>query len=275
VDLARLLVGAGASLVAVHGRTREQKGHQQGAADWAPIAAVKAALSVPVLANGGIESSADVAACLKATGCDGVMVGEALLENPALFEGCPTGGGDAASSSEALALEYLDIQALYPADLRSVKQHLFSLCYAGLQVHTDLRTQLHKARTLEQQRLVVEELARRPRKAALPFCNVPGPQYTSWYRRHEYEAARHAMRHAEKGAAEAADGVLSDLSGLSERAQRSVAAHIGHRSVARDRERGHGSGGAPGPKAVPSDGLDVQATREESADDTADGGGGP
>lgn len=42
------------------------------------------------------------------------------------------------------------LQDEYPADLRSVKQHLFNMCYGGLQVHTDLRAAMHKARTLEQ-----------------------------------------------------------------------------------------------------------------------------
>ena len=129
IDLARMLQRAGASVITVHGRTREQRGRLQGSADWARIAELKAAVSVPLLANGGIYSRADADACLEATGADGVMSGEGLLENPALFEGRVAG-----DSAEELALEYIALQDEYPADLRSVKQHLFNMCYGGLQV---------------------------------------------------------------------------------------------------------------------------------------------
>lgn len=72
-------------LVAVHGRTRDQKDLSATRADWAQIRAVKQALRVPVLANGNIRHLGDVAACLEATGCDGVLSAEGLLADPALF----------------------------------------------------------------------------------------------------------------------------------------------------------------------------------------------
>ena len=192
IDYARMLQGAGASVVAVHGRTREQRGAVQGAADWAAIAAVKQALTVPVLANGGIHTPADVARCRAATGADGVLVGEALLENPALFEGAQAG-----VDQIALAREYLDLQATCPANLNSVKQHLFSILYADVQVHTDLRTRLHRARTLDDMAVVVEECARRPAAQRAPF-STERDAYTGWYRRHAWEAERAASRKAEQ-----------------------------------------------------------------------------
>ena len=191
IDYARMLQDAGASVVAVHGRTREQRGAAQGGADWAEIAAVKSALSVPVLANGGVFAPEDVPRCLQATGADGVLVGEALLENPALFEGKECG-----ADQPALAIEYLDLQASCPADLRSVKQHLFSILYAHVQVHTDLRERLHKARTLDDMRAVVEECATRPEEERFPFSTVRGDGYTCWYKRHSWEAQRHAAKQA-------------------------------------------------------------------------------
>ncbi len=202
VDLARMLVGAGASVVAVHGRTREQKGEKQGGADWAAIAAVKSALSVPVFANGGVSSRADARECLRATRADGVMSAEGLLSNPALFEEGSEGG----ALNEALAIEYLELQARYPTDLRSVKQHLFSLLFAGLQVNVDLRAALGAARTLDDMRAVVDELAARPKavSACGTFCSVLGVgEYTPWYSRHAREverAARKAQRMAEEAA---------------------------------------------------------------------------
>lgn len=56
-----------------------------GACDWKAIRHIREQLSIPVFANGGIASLADVERCMQETGVQGVMVGEAILENPALF----------------------------------------------------------------------------------------------------------------------------------------------------------------------------------------------
>ena len=113
---------------------------------------------------------------------------------------CCVAGRRAGESPEALALEYIALQQQYPADLRSVKQHLFNICYAGLQVHTDLRTEMHRARTLEQMRGIVIDLVSRPPQARDPFCNIAGDRYTSWYKRHAWEEERHMMRLAANAA---------------------------------------------------------------------------
>ena len=70
----------------------------------------------------------------------------------------------------------------------------FALPCRRCQVHTDLRTALHKARTLEQMRQIVTELAAMPRTSRAPFCNAPGDGYTCWYRRHHWEELRTAQR---------------------------------------------------------------------------------
>lgn len=77
---------AGCSMLVVHGRTRSAKGERTGMADWTAIAAVKAALSIPVVANGGVAQRTDVAPCLAHTHADGVMLGRALLYNPRCLE---------------------------------------------------------------------------------------------------------------------------------------------------------------------------------------------
>lgn len=85
LDVARAMVDSGAVLVAVHGRTAAQR--FIGSADWDAIAAVKQALSVPVLASGDVKQVADIARILDATGCDGVMIGRAAIGNPWIFAG--------------------------------------------------------------------------------------------------------------------------------------------------------------------------------------------
>ena len=83
VDFARELEKAGVRAIAVHGRTREQ--FYSGAANWAIIRQVKAAVSVPVIGNGDIWTPQDAGRMLEETGCDAVMLGRGVQGNPWLI----------------------------------------------------------------------------------------------------------------------------------------------------------------------------------------------
>jgi len=80
LTFAPLLESAGADLVSVHGRTKEQG--YSGKADWATIAKVKSRLTIPLLANGDVVTPEDAKRCLEATGADGVLVARGALGNP-------------------------------------------------------------------------------------------------------------------------------------------------------------------------------------------------
>lgn len=83
VEAALAAQAGGAAAVAVHGRTREQ--YYSGKADREIIAAVKAAVTVPVIGNGDIYCARDAADMISQTGCDAVMIGRGAQGNPFLF----------------------------------------------------------------------------------------------------------------------------------------------------------------------------------------------
>ena len=84
VEFAKLCEEAGASAIAVHGRTRVQM--YSGRADWDIIRDVKRAVSIPVIANGDIFTAEDAAHILRYTGCELAMAGRGTFGNPWLFK---------------------------------------------------------------------------------------------------------------------------------------------------------------------------------------------
>ena len=83
VEFAKIAESAGASAIAVHGRTRTQM--YGGRADWDIIRDVKKAVSIPVIANGDIFSAEDAEHILRYTGCDLAMAGRGTFGNPWIF----------------------------------------------------------------------------------------------------------------------------------------------------------------------------------------------
>ncbi|KAI3428361.1 hypothetical protein D9Q98_006741 [Chlorella vulgaris] len=175
VEYAQMLERAGASLLAIHGRTREQKRASEVRAEWEHIRAVKQALRIPVLGNGNITTLADCDALMAATGVDGVMSAEALLRDPALFSQRRLQPWGALGHLDGchLLLEYCDLLEQHPAPWRMVKGHAFQLIGPWLTEFTDLRDQLNHSHDwdTEQLRAVVFELLGR-----IEACGRTQPQ---------------------------------------------------------------------------------------------------
>jgi nifR3 family TIM-barrel protein len=83
--IARIVEENGGSLIAIHGRTKEQS--YSGQADWDAIAEVKAAVKIPVIGSGDVRRVEDIRRMKQHTGCDAVMIGRAAIQNPWIFQG--------------------------------------------------------------------------------------------------------------------------------------------------------------------------------------------
>ena len=188
-EAARIAEGEGAAAVALHARTAEQRYH--GSARWADIAALKAAVGIPVLGNGDIWEAADALEMRRRTGCDGVVVGRGCLGRPWLFADLEaafrTGatGGDRHPDFGAVAQVMLRHVRLLEdhlgpgAGVRDFRKHA-GWYLTGFPVGPDLRRRLAQACSLPE----LEELLAgadpamtRPRETArIPRGHTDGPR---------------------------------------------------------------------------------------------------
>ena len=130
--IARIAQDSGIAALAVHGRTRDQ--HYAGTAEYDTIAAIKATLSIPVIANGDIDSPRKAADVLRRTGADAVMVGRAAQGRPWIFREIAhhlATGGERPPPSLAEIRDILlghlhDLHAFYgePQGVRIARKHL-------------------------------------------------------------------------------------------------------------------------------------------------------
>src|SRR6185436_14384620 len=81
--IARIVEENGGSLIAVHGRTKEQR--YSGNSDWDAIAEVKSLVKIPVIGSGDVKTVNDIRRMKQYTGVDAVMIGRGALSNPWIF----------------------------------------------------------------------------------------------------------------------------------------------------------------------------------------------
>ena len=163
-EMAKMLEDAGADLICVHGRTRQQ--YYQPYSDNGIIATVKQAVSIPVIGNGDLNCAEDVERMLAQTACDGVMLARGALGNPWIFaeviaalEGRAYTPPSAAERLEA-ALAHAAALVARKGErigLPEARKHLVWYC-KGLRGAATARGELMQAQTLEGVRAVFDGL---------------------------------------------------------------------------------------------------------------------
>ncbi|MFA7413728.1 MAG: tRNA dihydrouridine synthase DusB [Rhizobium sp.] len=124
-EIAARAENAGIQLVTVHGRTRMQ--FYEGRADWDAIAAVRAAVSIPLIANGDVATVEDANEILRCSGADAVMVGRACQGRPWLAGVLAGASGPHLSEIAAIAVEHYEMMlSHYGVDVgvRHARKHL-------------------------------------------------------------------------------------------------------------------------------------------------------
>lgn len=167
VEFAKVCEQAGASAIAVHGRTRVQM--YSGRADWDIIREVKKAVSIPVIANGDIFSAGDAEHILRYTDCELAMIGRGSFGNPWLFMQANTVlGGEPEPALPPLsrridtAVAQIECLAEYSGERIACLEarhhlpwYLHGVPYSGI-----YRQQLVQVETLEDVRRLAKEMKR-------------------------------------------------------------------------------------------------------------------
>jgi len=126
VDIAKKVEKAGASAIAVHGRTLAQG--YGGSADWNIIKKVKDAVSIPVIGNGDVVDEESAKRMIDCTGVDAVMIGRAAMGNPFIFSQVnyylKTGKKLEQKNNIELFYEYLDLWEKFELKFSNLKMHV-------------------------------------------------------------------------------------------------------------------------------------------------------
>jgi nifR3 family TIM-barrel protein len=189
LDAGRIAQEEGVAAVALHGRTAAQ--HYSGQADWTAIAELKQALRIPVLGNGDVFSAGDALRMMRATGCDGVVVGRGCLGRPwlfadlgAAFAGHKRRAAPSLGSVAAMMLRHAGLLAEWAGADKGVREFRKHVAWytKGFAVGPRLRARLGQVSTLDELAAALAELdADQPWPAAI--ADAPRGRTSSGLRR--------------------------------------------------------------------------------------------
>ena len=117
-EYCKMAENAGAKLVTIHGRVRED--YYSGEPDYAAIARAKSAVSIPIIANGGIFTAADAEKMIDKTGADGVMLARGAVENPLLISELT--GNPPAMTKKEFIYRQIELSVKEKGELRAAKE---------------------------------------------------------------------------------------------------------------------------------------------------------
>lgn len=158
IEFAKLCAGAGADAITIHGRVRSN-GHS-GEVDFKQIAAAKAAVKIPVIANGGIHSRQDALYTLQETGVDGVMLARGAMANPHIFkEILQDISPEAWCKKESVLQQLEDMQNFYPEKFTIVQMRKMIALYSkGMPNSTSYRKQLFACNSLKELKSIINQI---------------------------------------------------------------------------------------------------------------------
>lgn len=157
VEMAELAEKAGASAVAVHGRTRQQM--YSGSVDFDIIAQVKKAVGIPVIANGDIKDEQSAAIMLEKTNADAIMIGRGALGNPwvfskinAYFDECRVLPEPSVTQKMAVMLKHIQKIIEYKGEYTAMREARHHAAYytKGMRGGAKLRAEIGKLERFEQ-----------------------------------------------------------------------------------------------------------------------------
>lgn len=164
LEMAKRVEDAGAQMLTVHGRTREQ--HYSGRANWEVIAQVAAAVRIPVMGNGDITTPQEAAERLRTSGCAGVAIGRGAMGNPWIFSRTlhylETGEllpEPTARERVAMANRQLDLMIRHKGEylaVREMRKHA-AWYLKGLWGSAEVRNRINQTETPEAMRAVLQE----------------------------------------------------------------------------------------------------------------------
>ena len=157
-EIARICQESGADYIAVHGRTRA--GRYKAPVDYDAIAEVKRAVSIPVLANGDIDSPAKAKWVLEHTGADGLMIGRAAVGKPWIFKQIKEGMEEASPELiKEVVLEHFDQMIKHYDKYGAIvfRKNLHSYSKAGYQGASVFRNLVNRIEDPSEMRGVIDE----------------------------------------------------------------------------------------------------------------------
>lgn len=163
LSFAKILEEAGADALTIHGRTKTQG--YAGEANWERIGEVKSIVSIPIIANGDINSAEDARECLRITGADGVMIGRGALGNPWIFgevERLKVKGERPTRQLARVVLRHaeLHVERYGERGMVTFRKHLAhyfrGVKFEGTKNPKELRINLVKVKTMEDLRMILQ-----------------------------------------------------------------------------------------------------------------------